>query len=185
MLGAAFFSAHLDVRNPTLKLSLIVAMAQNRVIGVNNNLPWYLPNDLKYFKAATMGKPVIMGRKTHQSIGKPLPGRTNIVVTRDPDFQADGCKVVLSLPDAIEMAESICLIEGAEEVIVMGGAQIYEQALAAADRLYLTEVHAEVSGDAFFPDFERCEWQEVGREDYKAEGPNPYDYSFLVLERRS
>lgn len=166
-----------------MKLSLIVAMATNRVIGINNNLPWYLPNDLKYFKAATLGKPVIMGRKTHESIGKPLPGRTNIVVTRDVTFQAEGCKVVHSLSEAIELAEDICLIDGAEEVIVMGGAQIYEQALAEADRLYLTEVHAEVAGDAWFPDFERSEWREAGREDYKAEGPNPYDYSFLVLER--
>jgi len=113
-----------------------------------------------------------------------LPGRTNIVITRDTSFQTEGCKVVFSLPEAVEMAENICLIDGGEEVIVMGGAQVYEQALAAADRLYLTEVHAEVNGDAWFPAFARNEWQEVGREDYKAEGPNPYDYSFLVLERK-
>ena len=168
-----------------MKLSLIVAMAQNRVIGINNNLPWYLPNDLKYFKAATMGKPVIMGRKTHESIGKPLPGRTNIVITRDTHFQAEDCKIVHSLPEAIELAENICLIDGGDEVIVMGGAQIYEQALPEADRLYLTEVHAQVEGDAWFPEFKRSEWQEAGREDYKAEGPNPYDYSFLVLERHA
>jgi len=167
-----------------LKLALIVAMAQNRVIGINNNLPWYLPNDLKYFKAVTMGKPVIMGRKTHESIGKPLPGRTNIVITRDTTFQAEGCKIVHSLPEAIELAENICLIDGGEEVIVMGGAQIYELALADADRLYLTEVHAEVEGDAFFPAVDKQRWQEVAREDYKAEGPNPYDYSFLALNRK-
>ena len=167
-----------------MKLALIVAMAQNRVIGINNNLPWYLPNDLKYFKAVTMGKPVIMGRKTHQSIGKPLPGRTNIVITRDTDFQAEGCKIVNSLAAAIELAENICLIDGGDEVIVMGGAQIYELALADADRLYLTEVHADVDGDAFFPVVDKQLWQEVARENYKAEGPNPYDYSFLVLDRR-
>jgi len=166
-----------------LKLALIVAMAQNRVIGINNNLPWYLPNDLKYFKAVTMGKPVIMGRKTHESIGKPLPGRTNIVITRDTAFQAEGCKIVHSLPEAIELAESICLIDGGEEVIVMGGAQIYELALADTDRLYLTKVHADVEGDAFFPEVDKQRWQEVAREDYNAEGPNPYDYSFLVLDR--
>jgi dihydrofolate reductase len=167
-----------------LKLALIVAMAQNRVIGINNNLPWYLPNDLKYFKAVTMGKPVIMGRKTHESIGKPLPGRTNIVITRDASFQAAGCKIVHSLAEAIELAENICLIDGGDEVIVMGGAQIYELALADADRLYLTEVHAEIEGDAFFPEVDKQYWQEVAREDYKAEGPNPYAYSFLALDRK-
>lgn len=167
-----------------MKLALIVAMAQNRVIGINNKMPWYLPNDLKYFKAVTMGKPVIMGRKTHESIGRPLPGRTNIVITRDDSFQAEGCKIVHSLAEAIELAESICLIDGGDEVIVMGGAQIYGLALADADRLYLTEVHAEVEGDAFFPELDKQFWQEVAREDYKAEGPNPYDYSFLALDRK-
>jgi dihydrofolate reductase len=168
-----------------VKLALIVAMAENRVIGINNKMPWYLPNDLKYFKAVTMGKPVIMGRKTHESIGKPLPGRTNIVITRDDSFQARGCKIVYSLAEAIKLAESICLIDGADEVIVMGGAQIYGLALADAERLYLTEVHANVEGDAFFPELDKQLWQEVAREDHKAEGPNPYDYSFLALDKKT
>lgn len=168
-----------------MKLALIVAMAQNRVIGIDNKMPWYLPNDLKYFKAVTMGKPVIMGRKTHESIGRPLPGRTNIVITRDTSYQTEGCKIVHSLAEAIKLAESICLIDGADEVIVMGGAQIYGLALADADRLYLTEVHANVEGDAFFPEVDKQLWQEVAREDYKAEGPNPYDYSFLALDKKA
>lgn len=166
-----------------MKLALIVAMAQNRVIGINNNLPWYLPNDLKYFKSVTMGKPVIMGRKTHESIGKPLPGRTNIVISRNPEANFEGCRTVQTLEQALDLAGNIAFIEGAEETIVMGGAQIYELALAQADRLYLTEVHAEVNGDAYFPRFDHDQWREVGRETFEAEGPNPYDYSFVVLDR--
>lgn len=166
-----------------MKLAIIVAMAENRVIGVNNNLPWYLPQDLKYFKAVTMGKPIIMGRKTHESIGKPLPGRTNIVISRNPMAEYEGCSVVGSLTEAIELAENQCLIDGAPEAMVIGGAQIYEAALPFAERLYLTEVHASVRGDAFFPRFDRNEWHELAREDFDAEGDNPYDYSFTLLER--
>tara|TARA_R110000772_G_scaffold216990_1_gene327412 strand:+ start:118 stop:633 length:516 start_codon:yes stop_codon:yes gene_type:complete len=166
-----------------IKLSLIVAMAQNRVIGINNNLPWHLSEDLKYFKRVTMGKAIIMGRKTYESIGKPLPGRTNIVVTRNQDYTADGVKVVHSLDEAIQLSENIALIDGSEEAMLIGGAELYQQALSKAHRLYLTEVHAEVQGDAYFPDFDRNEWQETGREDFHAVDPNPYDYSFIVLER--
>ena len=165
-----------------MKLSLIVALAENRVIGVNNSLPWYLPNDLKYFKAVTMGKPIIMGRKTYESIGKPLPGRTNIVISRDPNFNADGCKCVDSLETAIELAEQITLIDGQDEAVVIGGEQIYRLALPLAQRLYLTRVAAEVTGDAWFPQIDETAWHEVVREDHSAEGPNPYDYSFVVLE---
>ena len=166
-----------------MKTSMIVAMAQNRVIGRNNQLPWYLPKDLKYFKHVTMGKPILMGRKTFESIGKPLPGRTNIVLTRNPDWQAEGIKVVSSLKQAVELAASIAEIDGQDELMVIGGDQIYQTAFPDVDRIYLTEVHAEVEGDAYFPEFDRAAWKEVAREDFKAEGPNPYDYSFVVLDR--
>lgn len=167
----------------SMRLALIWAMSRNRVIGRNNALPWYLPEDLKYFKRVTMGKPIIMGRKTWESIGRPLPGRSNIIVSRNTNFEAEGAKVVHSLDEAIKMAENIALINGGEEAVVMGGAEIYRQALPRADRLYLTQVHAEVEGDAFFPEFDIERWHELGREDFSASGPNPYDYSFVVLER--
>ena len=168
----------------SIRLSLMVAKASNRVIGRNNKLPWYLPNDLKYFKQVTFGKPVIMGRKTWDSLGKPLPGRTNIVITRQPDFQAEGAKVVATLEEAVTMAENVAFIEGQDEAVVMGGAEIYALALPKADRLYLTEVHAEVDGDTWFPEYDTAEWKEIGREDFPAEGPNPYDYSFVGYERK-
>lgn len=168
-----------------MKLSMIVAVAENGVIGRNNSLPWYLPNDLKYFKQTTMGKPVIMGRKTYESIGKPLPGRTNIVITRQADYQPEGVKVVNSVEAARELAESVCLIDGQEEAMIMGGAEIYTLALPHTDRLYLTEVHADVEGDAFFPEYDKSLWQEVAREDFAAEGPNPYNYSFVVYEAKA
>ena len=167
-----------------MKISLAWAMAQNRTIGINNNLPWYLPEDLKYFKRITMGKPIIMGRKTFESIGKPLPGRTNIVVTRNPDYVVEGVKTVNSLEAACKLCESIAEIDGGDEAMVIGGAEIYSQALPLADRLYLTEVHANVEGDAFFPEFDRSAWHEIAREDFQATGPNPYDYSFIVLEKQ-
>ncbi|TPD54620.1 MAG: dihydrofolate reductase [Thalassolituus maritimus] len=163
---------------------MIVAVAENGVIGRNNSLPWYLPNDLKYFKQTTMGKPVIMGRKTYESIGKPLPGRTNIVITRQADYQPEGVKVVNSVEAARELAESVCLIDGQDEAMIMGGAEIYALALPHTDRLYLTEVHADVEGDAFFPEYDKSRWQEVAREDFAAEGPNPYNYSFVVYEAK-
>jgi len=168
-----------------MKLSIIVAQAQNRVIGINNNLPWHLPEDLRYFKQVTMGKPIIMGRKTFDSIGRPLPGRTNIVITRDGSYQPEGVKVVNSLEAARELAENICTIDGCDEAMVIGGAQIYEQALSLADRLYLTQVHADVNGDAWFPEFHPGDWMEMGRDDFTASGHNPYDYSFIVLQRIS
>ena len=166
-----------------MKLAIIVAQARNRVIGVNNKLPWHLPEDLKYFKRVTMGKPVIMGRNTYESIGRPLPGRTNIVISRQADYKPEGVEVVSSLEAARELAESIGLINGIEEAMVIGGAQIYEQALSLAGRLYLTEVDAEIQGDAWFPEFAREDWKEVGRESFSAEGSNPYNYSFIVLDR--
>ena len=167
-----------------MKRSMIVAMAQNRVIGINNKLPWYLPNDLKYFKQVTMGKPIIMGRKTFESIGKPLPGRTNIIITRNTDWQAEGVKVAHSLEQAYQLAEAIAEIDGQNELMIIGGDQIYQSSLPDTDRIYLTKVHAEVHGDAWFPEVDWSQWQELGREDYSAEGPNPYNYSFIVLERK-
>lgn len=168
----------------SIRLSMMVAKASNNVIGRDNKLPWYLPNDLKYFKQVTFGKPVIMGRKTWESLKGPLPGRTNIVIPRQPDYLADGAKVVASLDDAVAMAENVAFIEGQEEAVIMGGAEIYSLALPQADRLYLTEVHANVEGDTFFPEYDASEWQQIAREDFVAEGPNPYDYSFVVYERQ-
>ena len=170
-----------------MTLSLIVALARNHTIGIDNKLPWYLPNDLKYFKQVTMGKTIIMGRKTYESIGKPLPGRTNIVITRQSQYQPpnanDSVKVVASLEAARELADNLALINGQHEALIIGGAEIYTQALDLVDRMYLTEVHADVDGDAFFPEFDRRQWQAVAREDFRAEGGNPYDYSFVVYER--
>ena len=167
-----------------MKLSLVWAMAQNRVIGRNNSLPWYLPEDLKYFRRITMGKPVIMGRKTFESIGKPLPGRTNIVITHNPKFQAEGVNCVHSIEAALGLCESLAEIDGTDEAMVIGGAEIYSLALPMADRLYLTQVHADVEGDAFFPELDYSHWQEIGREDFESAGSNPYNYSFLVFEKQ-
>lgn len=167
-----------------MKLAMMWAMSRNRTIGRKNGLPWHLPEDLKYFKRVTMGKPIIMGRKTWESIGRPLPGRCNIVITRDRAYRAEGIKVVGSLEEAISLAESVALIDGAEEAVVIGGAQIYALALPLAQRLYMTQVHAEVEGDAFFPQFDLTLWDELGRDDFCASGPNPYDYSFVVLDRQ-
>lgn len=170
----------------TMTLALIWAMSRNRVIGRNNALPWYLPEDLKYFKRVTMGKPIIMGRKTWESIGRPLPGRTNIVITRSSDYQVpEGVRIVSSLEAALELAEKVCLINGLDEAVVIGGAEIYALALPSATRLYMTQVHAEVHGDAFFPQIDLDTWQELAREDFSASGANPYDYSFVVMERPS
>ncbi|MFC3152452.1 dihydrofolate reductase [Litoribrevibacter euphylliae] len=166
-----------------MKLSMIVAMAENRVIGRDNKLPWYLPEDLKYFKKVTMGKPIIMGRKTYESIGRPLPGRPNIVLSRSGFEAPEGVHVVSTIEQAKELAESLAVINGYEEAMIIGGAQIYGMAFDQCDRFYLTQVHADVEGDAYFPEFDRSTWQEIGREEFKADGPNPYDYSFIVLER--
>ncbi|KZZ13944.1 dihydrofolate reductase [Oleiphilus sp. HI0079] len=167
-----------------MRISLIVALSENHVIGRNNKLPWYLPNDLKYFKQVTMGLPIVMGRKTFESIGKPLPGRTNIVVTRNTDWSADGVRAAHSLEEAFELAESIAEIDGREELMIIGGDQIYQSALPLVDRMYLTEVHAHVDGDAYFPKFDPADWHEIGREDFSAADPNPYDYSFVVYDRK-
>jgi len=161
-------------------------MSRNRVIGRNNNLPWYLPGDLKYFKQATMGKPIIMGRKTWDSIGRPLPGRMNVVISRNPEWQAPaGTTPAKSLDEALVKAEAQAEIEDGEEVMIIGGGQIYAEALPMVDRIYVTLVHAQVAGDAFFPEVDWSEWEELGREDFSASENNPYDYSFVVYQRAS
>lgn len=167
-----------------MRKALIVAMARNRVIGRNNQLPWYLPGDLRYFKQATMGKPIIMGRKTWESIGRPLPGRMNVVISRNPEWQAPaGTVAAESLAAALVIAEAQAELEGGEEVMIIGGGQIYAEALPTVDRIYITQVHAEVDGDAYFPEVNWDDWQEIGREDFSASDNNPYDYSFVVYQR--
>ena len=158
-------------------ISIIVAMDKKGVIGFEGVLPWRLSADLKHFKAITMSKPLIMGRKTHESIGRPLPGRKNIVLSHAKDFDAGGCTIVHSLDDAFQAAGDV------DEVIIMGGSGIYDQSLARAGRLYLTEVHADVSGDVYFPEFNKGEWLEIEREEHSADEKNDFDYSFVILER--
>lgn len=172
----------------TVIISLIAALAENRTIGRDNALPWHLPNDLKYFRSVTIGKPVIMGRKTWASLGRALPGRTNIVITRQADFTpaaATGAdvRVAGSLAEALALAGQIASAAGGNECVVIGGAEIYALALPFCDRLYLTEVHAQVDGDAFFPALDMTQWRESTRERFPAEGNNPYAYSFVVYER--
>lgn len=160
-----------------MKNSLVVAMDENRVIGADNGLPWRLPADLRHFKQVTMGHPIVMGRRTWESIGRPLPGRTNIVVTRRADFEAPGAVVVDSLEAAIASAGDT------DELMIIGGAEIFEQALNEANRIYLTEIHAAFEGDTYFPETSEDQWACVSREDFDKDDKNPYDYSFLVLER--
>lgn len=161
-----------------MRLALIAALDRNRLIGKDNALPWRLSADLRHFKAVTMGKPVIMGRKTHESIGFVLPGRKNIVVTRNENYKTDGCVVVHSLEDAIKTAKD------SEEAIIIGGAALYKKALAKADRLYLTFIDAEFDGDTNFPDIHFEEWLEIERQDFQPDEKNLYPYSFVTLERR-
>lgn len=161
----------------------MVAMAANGVIGRDNGLPWHLPEDLRYFKRTTMGKPIIMGRKTFQSIGRPLPGRPNIVVSRRPGWSAAGVTVAASLEAALECAQALAAASGAEELMVIGGAEIYAAALPLAGRLYVTEVHAAVAGDTWFPPMNPAAWYEITREEYAATSDNPYSYAFVVYDR--
>lgn len=165
-------------------LSVIVAVAENGVVGVDNTLPWRLPEDLKYFKKVTMGKPIVMGRKTYESIGRPLPGRPNIVISRNPGFRAPGVRVVGSIDSALELANELAQGDGQNELMVIGGAAIYALAIPMADRLYLTEVHAEYSGDAFFPAVDLEQWLEISREHHLSQNADSPAFSFLVYERR-
>jgi len=160
-------------------ISLIWAMNDDRVIGIDNRLPWKLPADMKWFRRHTLGKPVIMGRSTFESFGaKPLPERLNIVVSKNNTYQAEGAVMAVSLDDALQKAGNV------EEVMIIGGSSIYEQMLPRADRLYMTVVHADVKGDAWFPEFNQSEWQTVEEEHHTADEKNPHDYSFYVLTRQ-
>ncbi|PCJ36966.1 MAG: hypothetical protein COA93_00490 [Alphaproteobacteria bacterium] len=167
----------------TVKLSLIVAVAENGVIGRDNDLPWKISSDLKYFKEKTMGKPIIMGRKTFQSIGRPLPGRVNIVITRDKTFAPEGVITAFSLEMALDVAKNLALAKGMDEVMVIGGAQIYELTLPDADRLYLTRVHGEIDGDTHFPALNPDDWLEASSEKFKRGEKDSHDYSLIVLDR--
>jgi len=162
-----------------MKIALIVATDQQGLIGKDNDLPWHLSADLQYFRKVTMGKPIIMGRNTHQSIGRPLPGRQNIIVSKNRSYKADGCTVVHSTDEAL------LVVSDADEVMVMGGASLYTQLLPQADRLYLTLVYADLEGDTWFPEWSSEQWQQLSREDHPADDKNEYPYSFIVYERRN
>ena len=163
-----------------MKISLIVAMASNRVIGNNNLMPWHLSADLKKFKKITMGSPILMGRKTYESIGRPLPGRTNIIISRNPEYQQDGCLVFNDIETAIKKG-----CESAEEIFVIGGSNLYEAILPIADALYLTIINREFQGDTFFPDIDLNDWSEVERENIHDDPDAAFSYSFLKLEKAS
>ena len=159
-------------------ISFIWGQDRNRLIGCNNSLPWRLPADMAWFKKSTMGKPILMGRKTYESIGRPLPGRTNLILSRQTDFLIDGCTVVHSLDDAKSA------VPDADEVMVMGGAEIYALLFNQAERLYITEIDAEFEGDAWFPEFNRSQWKETFRESHQPDEKNAYPYAFTILERK-
>ena len=168
----------------SMEIALIVAMAKNGVIGRENRLPWRLPEDLRYFKKVTMGKPIVMGRKTFDSIGKALPGRTNIVISSQSDLLLpEGVRLASSIQEAISIAQSVCVNDGVDELMVIGGEQIYKLCMPQATRLYLTKVHEEVDGDASFTSFDESEWALLSQEDFQASEDNPYDYSFCVYEK--
>lgn len=158
-------------------LSIIVAVADNGVIGSGNQLPWRLPDDLKRFKALSLGKPIVMGRKTFDSIGRPLPGRLNIVISRQPGLEIPGCRVVTSIDEALAAAEP------APEIVIVGGADIYRQILPRVQTIHLTRVHAEVPGDAVFPELQEREWREVAKEYHPADERHAHAFTFSTLER--
>ncbi|HKX52961.1 MAG TPA: dihydrofolate reductase [Nitrosospira sp.] len=172
----------------TPRLSVLAAMAQNRVIGHNNAIPWRLPHDLKHFKELTMGHPIIMGRKTYESIGRLLPGRTSIIITRQPAYEVPGALVVRSIGEALSLCSQAKSEEGeqfaaVDECFVIGGADIFQQMLPLCDRLYLTEIRGDFEGDAYFPEFDRNDWWEVSREKHvEADG---LEYHFVTLDRKT
>jgi dihydrofolate reductase len=161
-----------------VSVSLVVAASTDNVIGRAGGLPWRLADDLKRFKAITMGKPIVMGRLTHESIGRPLPGRQNIVISAQQGYAAPGCDTVASPAAAIAAAGA------ADEVMIIGGGEIYRLFLPVAKRIYLTRVHAELAGDAYFPVIDMQDWREVTRDEHAADANNEYDYAFVTLERR-
>jgi len=157
-------------------ISLIAAMAKNCVIGKDNGMPWHLPADLKHFKALTLGKPIIMGRKTYESIGRPLPGRLNIVISTNTRYTLDGCETVTSLEEALTLVNDV------EEVMIIGGGFLYAQTLSQANKLYLTLIDLEVDGDTQFPDYKSLAIKEVKKEEHLKDEKNPYDYVFVDYE---
>ncbi len=158
---------------------MIAAMTEDRVIGIKNTLPWKLPNDMKWFRQNTMGKPIIMGRKTFESFGaRALPGRTNIIITRDKSYQAEDSIVVHSIDEALKAAGDV------DEVMIIGGASFYEQMLPKADRLYLTFVQAELEGDAWFPEINNKDWNKIEKINHKKDDKNRYAHSFIILDRK-
>lgn len=159
-------------------ISLIAAMSANRVIGNAGKIPWKLPADMKHFRDVTKGKPIIMGRRTFESIGHALPERTNIVMTRDRTFHAEGCRIGNSREEAITLAGN------ADEIMVIGGEVIYKEFLSPAHRIYLTIIDVELQGDAFFPEINSAEWQETSREEHQPDEENPYAYTFITLEKK-
>lgn len=161
-------------------LSQVVAAAENNAIGKNNELLWRLPNDSKFFKNTTWGMPVIMGRKTYESLGKPLAGRTNIIITRQKDWQPEGAFVVHDIKDAMATAAKT----DAKEAFIIGGGEIYRQTLPITQRVYLTRVHTTIEGDAFFPDINKADWELLSQLDFTADEKHAYDYSFQVWQRK-
>ncbi|MGY6708940.1 MAG: dihydrofolate reductase [Rhizobiaceae bacterium] len=180
-MAAIVWPANRTRRLQAVRIGIYVAAARNGVIGNDGEMPWRLSSDLKRFKAGTMGKPVVMGRRTWESIGKPLPGRRNIVVTRNRDYRAEGAEVVASLPEALDMAQSL----RAEEVAVIGGGEIYRQAMEMADRLHMTHVDAEPEGDTRFPAIDPALWHPVSREFVPAGERDTYATEYVVYERRN
>ncbi len=167
-----------------MKISLIAAAAENGVIGINNTLPWHIKSEFAYFVRMTKHKPVIMGRKTFESINGPLKNRTNIIVTRDTSYKKEGATVVHTLEDALARARTVAAETGADEIMIGGGADIYKQSLPYADRLYLTEIHAQPEGDAHFPAFDRADWTETKSEFHKAAEGESADYTIRVFDRK-
>lgn len=165
-----------------LRLSILVAMAKNRVIGKDNALPWHLSADLKHFKAITMGHPIIMGRKTYESIGRPLPGRTNLIMTHQKGYQVAGAITVNSIDEALKACQAS--IDGNNEVFLIGGAALYRQTLEACHRIYITEIQQDFDGDTFFPEFNKTEWQEITREKHFSED-DKLEYHFVMLDRKT
>lgn len=163
-----------------MKISMIAAMAHDRVIGKDNQMPWHQPADLAHFKRVTLGKPVLMGRKTFESIGRPLPGRRNLVISRNPDYQAEGIEVVGS----VEAALALLAGSSVEELMVIGGGHLYAEMLPSADCLYLTRIDLAVEGDTRFPAFDDGQWQRVDCESHSADEKNPHPYSFETWQRR-
>jgi len=161
-------------------ISMIAAMGENRELGLDNELLWRLPVDMKFFRETTMGKPILVGRKTYESFGgKPLPGRKNIVITQDESYRSEGAIIVHNIDDALAAAQD------AEEIMIIGGASFYQQLLPRADRMYLTYVHQTFAADSWFPEFNQDEWQEISRRDNPADEKNPYSCTFVVFERKA